>query len=88
MDLPKKSEPIKLERIIGIILLIPPTLSVVLFLLNLLSRGNGDIVEMRNLSSNWSGNIYGPGGGFTSATPIYFGLMAIGGAILLRGTDK
>jgi hypothetical protein len=88
MDLPKKSEPIKLARIIGIILLIPPTLSVVLFLLCLLSRGNGNIIGMNNLSSNWSGDLSGPGGGFTSATPIYFGLMAIGGAILLKGTDK
>jgi hypothetical protein len=30
----------------------------------------------------------GGGGGYTSAAPIYLGLMAIAGALLLKGTDK
>lgn len=82
---------IRLERIIGIILLIPPTLSVLLFLINLVSRHPGDIFEMSNLSSEWTGTYgYGDsgGGGYTSATPIYFGLMAIAGALLLKHSDK
>ncbi len=87
---PKQS--IRLERIFGIILLIPPTIGVILFLLNLLSNNPGNIPEMNNLSSEWTGN-YGyasdsGGGGYTSAAPIYLGLMAIAGALLLKGTDK
>lgn len=42
---------IRLERIFGIILLIPPIIGVVLFILNLLSNDMGNIVELRNLSS-------------------------------------
>ena len=82
---------VRLERIFGIILLIPPTIGVFLFLLNLLSNDPGKIAEMRNLSSEWTGTYgYGDsgGGGYTSAAPIYLGLMAISGAILLKGTDK
>ncbi len=77
---------VKLERIFGIILLIPPLIGVILFLLNLLSNDPGDIPMMRNLSSKWTGSYYS--GGYTSAAPIYLGLMAIAGAILLKGTDK
>lgn len=82
---------IRLERIFGIILLIPPIIGVLLFLLNLLSNNIGDIPEMKNLSAEWTGTYgYGNdgGGGYTSAAPIYLGLMAIAGAILLKGTDK
>ena len=81
---------VKLERILGIILLIPPVIGVLLFLLNLMVSGIGDIPEMRNLSSEWTGTYasYDGGGGYTSAAPIYLGLMAIAGALLLKGTDK
>ena len=83
---------VRLERIFGIILLIPGIISVLLFLLNLVSNDMGNIVEMRNLSSDWTGT-YGHadnsgGGGYTSAAPIYLGLMAIAGALLIKGTDK
>jgi len=83
---------IRLERIFGIILLIPPIIGVLLFILNLLSNDMGEIIEMRNLSSEWTGT-YGyandsGGGGYTSAAPIFLGLMAIAGALLLKGTDK
>jgi len=77
----------KLERTLGIILLIPPTISVLLFTLNLLSDNMGKVVELKNLSSEWTGG-YSEGGGYTSAAPIYLGLMAIAGAWLLKGTDK
>lgn len=83
---------IRLERIFGIILLIPPTIGVILFLLNLFSSYPGNIPEMSNLGSTWTGRIdyssEGGGGGYTSAAPIYLGLMAIAGALLLKGTDK
>lgn len=87
---PKQS--IKLERIFGIILLIPPILGVLLFLINLFVEDPGRIAELTNLSWKWTGSYdyssQGGGGGFTSAAPIYLGLMAIAGAILLKGTDK
>lgn len=81
---------IKLERIFGIILLIPPLLGVLLFTINLFVDDAGSIPELKNLSTYWTGG-YGydtGGGGFTSSTPIYLGLMAIAGALLLKGTDK
>ena len=83
---------IRLERILGIILLIPPIIGVILFLLNLFSNDPGNIPEMSNLSFKWTGRMdyssEGGGGGYTSAAPIYLGLMAIAGALLLKGTDK
>lgn len=79
---------VSIQRVFGILLLIPPALSVLLLLINLIDRNPGAIVELRNLSNNWTGdygyNSTGGGGGYTSAAPIYFGLMAIAGAILLR----
>ncbi len=81
-------EGVRLERIIGIILLIPPTIGVILFLINLISNDPGDIPELRNLSNNWTGDYDSDGGGYTSSAPIYLGLMAIAGALLLKGTDK
>jgi len=91
METTEKEQPkegIRLERIFGIILLIPPIIGVLLFILNLLSNDMGKIVELRNLSSEWTGNYSSEGGGYTSAAPIYLGLMAIAGAWLLKGTDK
>lgn len=93
MDTSENKQPkqnIRLERIFGIILLIPPIIGVILFLLNLVSDDVGYIPELSNLSSEWTGRLgYDTGGGgYTSAAPIYLGLMAIAGAILLKGTDK
>ena len=83
---------IKLEKVFGIILLLPPIISVLLFFINLFFKDLGSIPELSNLSYNWSGgySVVGESGGagFTSSAPIYFGLMAIAGAILLKGTDK
>ncbi len=91
METTEKEQPkegIRLERIFGIILLIPPIIGVLLFILNLFSNDMGKIVELGNLSSEWTGNYSREGGGYTSAAPIYLGLMAIAGAWLLKGTDK
>ena len=88
---------VKLERIFGIILLLPPILSVLLFFLNLLfwdffsysiQQDIDGIVGMQNLTDHWTGSHAYDGGGYTSATPIYLGLMAIAGALLLKGTGK
>ncbi len=82
-----KSSP-NIERIIGIILLIPPIIGVLLFILNLFSRDLGRIVKLQNLSAEWTGNYSVDGGGYMSAAPIYLGLMAIAGAYLIKGTSK
>lgn len=76
-----------IQKTIGLILLFPPVLSVLLFTINLLVKDTSDIARMHNLSSEWSGNILETGG-YTSATPIYFGLMAIAGALLIKDADK
>lgn len=91
---------LNIERILALILLTPAILSVFLFITNLLfsdlsfsnmtnlsSQWTGDYY------SN-SGGSYGRGssytccptggGGYTSAAPIYLGLMAIAGALLLK----
>lgn len=85
---------INFQGVIGIILLIPPLLSVIFFLLSVFSSDTGSsysstgkVPQLKNLSSDWTGSF--DTGGYTSAAPIYLGLMAIGGAILLsRGVKK
>ncbi len=86
MDKEPTTQNILLERILGIILLLPPTISVLLFFLSLFTVDSAG--GMGNLSQNWTGDSDGDGGGYTSAAPIYLGLMAIAGASLLKGTDK
>ena len=70
--------------------MIPPILSVLLFLLNLFFDDVGDILEMDNLDNSWTGSYgydyeKGGGGGYTSSIPFYFGLMAIAGVYLIKG---
>lgn len=90
----KNQTSLKLDigRLIGIILLIPPVMSVLLFVINLFSEDAGAIARLANLSVQWTGDYGysrdGGGGGFTSAVPMYLGLMAIAGAILLRKADN
>lgn len=81
-----------LERIVGIIFIIPPILGVLFFLLNVFFQYVGNIPELGNLSSEWTGNYgynsNGGGGGYMSAAPIYLGLMAIAGSMLLKESKK
>jgi len=80
-----------IQKTIGYILLFPPVLSVLLFTINLLIKDCGAIIQMSNLSSEWSGGAFyndGGGAGYTSATPLYFGLMAIAGAYLIRNAKE
>lgn len=86
MEITEKKK-VQIERVLGIVLLIPPVIGVLLFLINLFFDRPGDIPELENLSREWTGT-YGDNGGYTSAAPIYLGLMAIAGAILLKGTDR
>ena len=76
-----------IELILGIILLLPPIFSVVaLFLQFFGSNLMGDCFYLYNSSVNlWTG---GGEGGFTSALPFYFGLMALAGAYLISNSTK
>ena len=80
----------RLELWVGIILLIPPILSVLFFILKLTG---GDPLHTFDYSSEWTGSYGysdkgGGGGGYTSALPFYFGLMAIAGALLISNSTK
>jgi hypothetical protein len=80
------TEPGNFSRIIGYILLVPPLLSVLLFLAQLLS---GDKLLMKFIYTFWTGQLdLNNGGGFTSALPLYFGLMAIAGAYLIKDSKR
>ena len=81
----------KIECVIGILFLIPPLLGVFAFVLCLFGC-EWEFAEMGELSSSWTGNTYvdyysyggGGGGGYTSAAPIYLGLMALAGVWLVK----
>lgn len=75
------------QKIIGYILLFPPILSVLLFTVNLFTSNCNAIFKLRNLSSEWTGNS-GSEGGYMSAIPVYFGLMAIAGVYLIANTKE
>ena len=73
-----------LNRIFGIILILPALISVPLFIINLTVA---NIDTLANLGTHWTGGAWSTGdsgSGFTSSVPFYFGLMAIGGSILLK----
>jgi hypothetical protein len=80
-----------IQEIIGYILLAPPTISVILFFLKF---AEVDGLEEFNYDSAWTGSVQysmedgGGGGGYTSALPLYFGLMAIAGAYLIKNSKK
>lgn len=79
-------------KVIGYILIAPAVMSVALFFIDLITEDSIEI--LRNLSIYWSGDYgyYSPhyseggggGGGFGSTLPLYFGLMAIAGAYLIK----
>ena len=79
----------KIEWVIGILFLIPPLLGVFAFVLCLFGC-EWEFAEMGELSSHWTGRTFvdysydGGGGGYTSAAPIYLGLMALAGVWLVK----
>ena len=77
---------VNLEKVVGIILLLPPVIGVLLFLIGLL----GAKLDLKGLSEPlfWSGDFSSNSGGYPSPMPIYLGLMAIAGAILLKNSSK
>jgi hypothetical protein len=71
----------KKSEIAGYILLSPALISVLLFFISLLTEAN--TLKGFDYLEEWTGD-YSDGGGYTSALPIYFGLMAISGAYLVK----
>jgi hypothetical protein len=80
-------------KVIGYILLSPALISVILFIIQLLT--NTDVLVNMDTGDVWTGDGYGEreygegsgsgyGYGYTSALPFYFGLMAIAGAYLIK----
>lgn len=72
----------KIECVIGILFLIPPLLGVFAFVLCLFGC-EWEFAMMGELSSSWTGSSYVEGG-YTSAAPIYLGLMALAGVWLVK----
>ena len=77
----EKENEINISTVVGYILLTPPILGVLLFILTLI--GDGAYFSSFSIGSFWSGS-YSAGGGFSSTIPIYLGLMAIAGAYLIK----
>ena len=90
---------INVSKVLGYIILIPSLISVVLFIIQLYDADNETLNVF--LFTPWTGDylthspssIFNPGGtegggGYTSALPFYFGLMAIAGAYLIKDNKK
>ena len=84
----------RIECIIGIVLLIPPILGVIAFVINFFIQ---DAALLSNLDDKWTAVYFFDGFhdksiaipiGATSAAPIYFGLMAISGVYLIKDSIK
>lgn len=79
----------RIEAGLALFLLIPPVLGVIAFVLCLFGC-EWNFAGLSDLSNHWTGS-YGydrGGGGYTSAAPIYLGLMAIAGVWLLKDSFK
>jgi hypothetical protein len=75
----------RIGKIIGIVLLVPPIISVLLCVWHLLFPGS-TILRTDHLGIALLGGFYG--GEPSPTAPIYLGLMAIAGAILLEKAEK
>ena len=71
----------RIECFIGLVLLLPPILGVIAFVLQIF-EADTDFSMMRELSSAWTAK-YDQGGGM-SAAPIYLGVMALAGVYLIK----
>ena len=79
-----------IERLLGYILITPALFSVAAFFITFFKPG---FLDKNFLQTSWTGYLNwavdgGGGGGFSSSLPIYFGLMAIAGAMLLKGGGR
>lgn len=78
MDKAIKKEKV-FEAVIGFIFLLPAVIGVICFVVNLCT--GGDSCKLRSLSGIWES--YGEA---AENTPVYFGLMAIAGAYMLKNS--
>ncbi|MGM9799581.1 MAG: hypothetical protein ACI30M_02710 [Muribaculaceae bacterium] len=69
----------KIEAVIGFIFLLPAVIGVICFVVNLCT--GGDSCKLNSLSGVWES--YGEA---AENTPVYFGLMAIAGAYMLKNS--
>ncbi len=72
----------EITNLIGYILLSPAIISVLLFFISLTT--GADTLCKFNYLDEWTGDYSGQGGGYTSALPLYLGVMAISGAYLIK----
>lgn len=70
-----------MTKIIGYTLLSPALLSVFMFLIQLFAK---DKIFRNFMYTIWTGTYGDSSGGYTSALPLYFGLMALAGAYLIK----
>jgi hypothetical protein len=68
-------------KFFGYVLLTPAVLSVIMFIVDLIPMKK-EMNMFENLQHHWFGSL--ADGGYTSALPLYFGLMAIAGAYLIK----
>lgn len=73
------------EAMIGLVLLVPPLLGAIFFVISVFG-GDGEVPQLGYLRSPWIADFSNEGGGGMSAAPIYLGLMAIAGAYLIKDT--
>ena len=78
MDKANKKEKV-CEAVIGFIFLLPAVIGVICFIVNLCTEG--DSCKLNSLSGIWDS--YGEA---AENTPVYFGLMAIAGAYMLKNS--
>lgn len=74
----------KVEAIIGFLFLLPAVIGVICFIVNLLTEGN--TCDLNSLDGIWEAKYNSDGGVASSPTPIYFGLMALAGAYMLKNS--
>lgn len=74
------------EAIIGLLFCLPAVIGVICFIVNLCT--DGDKCDLNSLDGAWDSHSrgYDVGGVSSSPTPIYFGLMAIAGAYMLKNS--
>lgn len=73
----------KVEAIIGLLFCLPAVIGVICFIVNLCTKG--DTCDLGSLRGQWDWHDGGEGAS-ASPTPVYFGLMAIAGAYMLKNS--
>jgi hypothetical protein len=79
-----------LERVIGYVLLTPPIVGVLLFFIMVIRKlFSGAVLQNYFYDSFWTGFISeSDKSSYTSSLPVYFGLMALAGAYLIKDSKK